>query len=145
MNPKLIELMNRNLANLQVLYVKLHNYHWNVKGRQFFAIHEVTEKYYNYITEQYDAVAERLLQLGQKPLTTMKDYLTSATIKESDQTEFTTEQVIENLIADFSQLLEDFKEISSLAGENNDSTTVNLADSNIEWLEKAIWMLQASK
>ncbi|MDZ7623710.1 MAG: ferritin-like domain-containing protein [Ignavibacteriaceae bacterium] len=34
-SSKLIELLNKNLANLQLLYVKLHNYHWNVKGMNF--------------------------------------------------------------------------------------------------------------
>ncbi len=141
----LVKVLNRNLANLQVLYVKLHNYHWNVQGKQFFSLHEVTEQYYNYITEQYDAVAERILQMGAKPLVTMKDYLQNATIMETSQDAFTSEQVIDGLLADFELLLNEYKEISQMAGELNDSTTVTLADGNIEWLEKAIWMLKASK
>ena len=67
---QLVELLNKNLANMQVLYVKLHNYHWNVKGINFKPIHEMTEAYYNYFAEQYDEVAERIVQLGGKPLVT---------------------------------------------------------------------------
>ncbi|APF17160.1 Ferritin Dps family protein [Caldithrix abyssi DSM 13497] len=141
----LIANLQRTLSNLQVLYVKLHNYHWNVKGKQFFGLHELTEGYYNYMTEQYDAIAERILQLGKKPLVTMKDYLEKATLDESAKTDFTAEEVIDGLLADFDVLLKDFKEISSAAAELNDTTTANLADGNVEWLEKAIWMLKASK
>ncbi|WP_456407756.1 Dps family protein [Caldithrix abyssi] len=142
---QLIGNLQRTLSNLQVLYVKLHNYHWNVKGKQFFGLHELTEGYYNYMTEQYDAIAERILQLGKKPLVTMKDYLEKATLDESAKTDFTAEEVIDGLLADFDVLLKDFKEISSAAAELNDTTTANLADGNVEWLEKAIWMLKASK
>lgn len=145
MNQQLHQAMNRTQANLQVLYVKLHNYHWNVKGGQFFAIHHLTEEYYNSLTEQYDAIAERLLQLGEKPLVTMKDYLSVANIAESTEQSFTPEQVIENLIEDFSSLLKDYKEIAELAETVNDSTTANIAEANLEWLEKALWMLKASK
>ena len=74
-NDKLVNQLNQNLADVQVLYVKLHNYHWNVKGAHFFGIHNVTEGYYDYFAKQYDDIAEWILQIGSKPLTTMKEYL----------------------------------------------------------------------
>ena len=74
-NEKLILQLNQNLADVQVLYVKLHNYHWNIKGPHFWGIHNVTEGYYDYLAKQYDDIAERILQLNGKPLTTMKSYL----------------------------------------------------------------------
>ncbi len=144
-NKSLIEQLNRNVANLQLLYVKLHNYHWNVKGPQFFSIHQVTESYYEYITEQYDAVAERILQLGAKPLATMKEYLQTATLNEETGNSFEPAFILDHLIADFEQLRNDFVEISKLANELNDVTTAALADENVAWFEKAIWMLKSSK
>lgn len=145
MNQKLVSNLKRNVANLHLMYVKLHNYHWNVKGKQFFSLHELTERYYDFIAEQYDAVAERLLQLGEKPPVTMKAYLENATLQENSQTDFSAEQVVGGLVSDFDALLGEFREISQLAGEAGDSTTVNLVDGNIEWLEKAIWMLKANQ
>lgn len=142
---QLINKLNQNLSNLQVLYVKMHNFHWNVKGKQFFSIHELTESYYNFLAEQYDAVAERTLQLGAKPLVTLSEYLGNATIHENSKTEFTAEEVINGLLEDFSVLLKEFKEISEMASGLNDTTTANLADTNVEWLEKAIWMLKANQ
>ncbi len=144
-NKQLINKLNKSVANLQVLYVKLHNYHWNVKGPQFFSIHQVTESYYDYIAQQYDVIAERILQLEAKPLTTLTEYLENATIKEETGKDFNPPYILEKLIADFCQLKNDFKEISNLANKNDDVTTAAIADENIAWLEKAIWMLKASK
>ncbi len=144
-HKQLIDKLNTNVANLQVLYVKLHNYHWNVRGAQFFSIHQVTESYYDYMAEQYDAIAERILQLGAKPLTTLKEYLDNATLQEEQGKDFEPPYILDRLIEDFKQLKKDFKEISDLANEINDQTTVAMADENVAWLEKAIWMLNASK
>ena len=144
-HKQLIDKLNTNVANLQVLYVKLHNYHWNVRGAQFFSIHQVTESYYDYMAEQYDAIAERILQLGAKPLTTLKEYLDNATLQEEQGKDFEPPYILDRLIEDFKQLKKDFKEISDLANEINDQTTVAMADENVAWLEKAIWILNASK
>lgn len=144
MNNNIIDLLNKNLANLQVLYVKLHNYHWNIKGITFKSIHEMTEVYYNYFAEQYDEVAERIVQLGGKPLSTLKDYIHNASINEETKNDFNNKFVLGSVLADFEKLHAQFKDISKIAGENNDSTTVNIADENIAWLEKQIWMIKAS-
>lgn len=141
---KQIEMLNKNLSNLQVLYVKLHNYHWNVKGMNFKPIHEMTEAYYNYFSEQYDEVAERIVQLGGKPLASLQGYLKNASLKEENQNEFESNYVLTAVLTDFEQLNKDFKEISKNAGESGDIPTANIADDNVAWLEKQIWMINAS-
>lgn len=141
---KLIELLNQNLANLQILYVKLHNYHWNVKGMNFKPVHEMTEAYYDHFAEQYDEVAERIVQLGGKPLSSLGEYLKSATLKEEIKKGFDVKYVLSSLLTDFEQLNKDFKEISKSAIENADVPTENIADDNVVWLEKQIWMVSAS-
>ena len=140
---ELIGLLNKNLANVQVLYVKLHNCHWNVKGINFKAIHEMTESYYEYFAKQYDDVAERIIQLGGKPFSTMKDYLNNSSIKEESKNDFDGKFVLSSVLADFELLNVQYKEISTAAGENNDAPTVNIADENVAWLEKEIWMIKA--
>lgn len=139
----LIGLLNKNLANLQVLYVKLHNYHWNVKGIMFKPIHEMTEGYYEYFAKQYDDVAERIIQLGGKPLSSMKDYLSNASIQEESGNDFEGKAVLNSVLANFELLHVQFKEISKSAGEITDAPTVNIADENVAWLEKEIWMIKA--
>jgi len=141
---ELVKMMNQNLANLAVLNVKLHNYHWNVKGIHFKPIHEMTEAYYDYFIEQYDEIAERIIQLDEKPLTSLKDYLENASFEEEPKNEFDGKFVLNTVIDDFKKLLTQYKNIAKAADEVDDSTTVALAEDNIAWLEKEIWMLNAS-
>ncbi|MCW8805000.1 MAG: DNA starvation/stationary phase protection protein [Ignavibacteriaceae bacterium] len=141
---KLIELLNKNLSNLQILYVKLHNYHWNVKGMNFKPVHEMTEAYYDYFAEQYDEVAERIVQLGGKPFASLQDYLKNASLKEEIKKEFEVKYVLSAVLSDFKQLNKDFNEISKASGESIDVPTANIADDNVAWLEKQIWMITAS-
>jgi starvation-inducible DNA-binding protein len=141
---KLVELLNKNLANLQVLYVKLHNFHWNVKGMNFKPVHEMTETYYDYFAEQYDEVAERIVQLDGKPFATLQDYLKNASLKEEIKKTFELKYVLRSLLSDFEQLNKEFKEISKAAGDAGDVPTANIADDNVAWLEKQIWMIKAS-
>ncbi|MCW9096047.1 MAG: DNA starvation/stationary phase protection protein [Ignavibacteriaceae bacterium] len=143
-SDKLIELLNKNLANLQLFYVKLHNYHWNVKGMNFKPVHEMTEAYYDYFAEQYDELAERIVQLGGEPLATLNDYLKNASLKEESKKTFDVKYVLGSVLSDFKLLNDDFKEISNSAGETNDIPTANIADNNVAWLEKQIWMIKAS-
>jgi len=141
---KLVELLNKNLANFQVLYVKLHNYHWNVKGMNFKPVHEMTEAYYNYFAEQYDEVAERIVQLGGKPFATLQDYLMHTSLKEEIKKTFEAKYVLNGVLSDFEALNKDYKEISKTAGDSGDVSTANIADNNVAWLEKQIWMVKAS-
>ncbi len=141
---KIVELLNINLANLQILYVKLHNYHWNVKGKYFKPIHDMTEVYYNYFAEKYDEVAERIVQLGDNPLVTLKDYLANASLKEENEKEFDGKYILSAMVSDFKQLNKDVKEISKTAGESGDIPTAILADDLVAWLEKEIWILTAT-
>lgn len=141
---ELNSLLNKNLSNIQVLYVKLHNFHWNVKGISFKPVHEMTEAYYEHFAKQYDDVAERILQLGGKPFSTMKEYLTSASIQEVAVKDFGGQEVLSSVLSDFELLNSQFKEISKAAAELNDAPTVALADENVAWLEKQIWMLKST-
>ena len=84
---KTAEKLNLYLANLNVLYRKIQNYHWNVTGTGFFAIHTKLEEYYDGINKQIDDVAERILSIGERPLGTMKNYLEITTIKEAKNEE----------------------------------------------------------
>jgi len=80
MSKKLYEKMNLYLANQEVAYIKLHNLHWYVKGRSFFTLHAKLEELYDQTAEIIDAVAERLLAVGQAPVANMKEALALATI-----------------------------------------------------------------
>jgi len=135
--------LNKLLANIHVVVTKLHNYHWNVSGMQFGAVHEKTEGYYNYFFGQFDDVAERILQLKEKPLVTNKAYLEAATIHEENSTSFTTQEVLEKVLGDFEALLAQIKDLQSSVAEE-DSPTVDMLNDQRAWIEKEIWMLNAT-
>lgn len=144
MNSTLVNALNKTLANLHVMTVKLHNYHWNVQGLQFFSIHNMTEGYYDHFFKLYDDVAERILQLEAKPLATVKEYLANATITEETGSSFDARQVLESVLADFKTFLADAKALSKLAEDADDAPTGMLVDDIVAWLEKQIWMLRSS-
>ena len=88
--------LNEFLADLNVFYRKLQNYHWNVQGKDFFQVHAKLEELYNEINEQIDEIAEHILILGGQPLGTVKDYLDISTIKEAENKKIKSNKKIIN-------------------------------------------------
>ena len=70
---QIVEKLKQIQADSAVFYIKLHNYHWNVKGMDFHPVHSALEAMYDEVTEQMDEVAERVLQIGEKPYVTLED------------------------------------------------------------------------
>jgi starvation-inducible DNA-binding protein len=140
----LISSLNTMLADIHVLVAKLHNYHWNVSGMQFYSIHNVTEGYYDYFFGQFDDVAERILQLGEKPLATVKAYLEATTLTEDEGSSFEPSYVLKKISEDFTTLLEQTKATNSLAEEAGDTATLDLLGGLIAWLEKELWLIRST-
>ncbi len=137
----MIEDLNKLLADLNVFYRKLQNYHWNIKGMDFFIMHEKLEEYYNEVNEQIDEIAEHILILNGQPLGTMKDYLETTKIIEAKNEKITSEQIFKELIKDFKQLLVDSKEIKKQADSDEDYETSTMIDEYISNYGKKIWMI----
>jgi len=139
-----ITLLNQIQADAHALYVKLHNYHWNVKGMYFYAIHNKTEELYNKMSELYDATAERAIQLGGKAVLTAGALAALTAIEEEKGESFDARAVLGSIIKDLGYLKAKFQELAAAADGQGDSTTVALAEGEIAELEKEIWMLNAS-
>lgn len=135
--------LNIYLANLNVLYTKLHNYHWNIEGKAFFQLHSKLEELYDNTAAELDEVAERILQLGHRPLASMKEYLEVAQLKEAPSKKYTSEEVCESLLEDFSFLANELRKGINQAGKFEDEVTVDMAVGTLAKLEKNIWMLNA--
>lgn len=139
---QLVELVNQEIANLSVLYTKLHNYHWYVDGPHFFSLHVKLEELYNEVTVYMDELAERLLALGAKPVATLKEHLTLTTLKEATGKE-ETETMIQTTISDFKQLSQEFSKAIHLAEENGDQVTGDMFVGIQKSFDKHTWMLRA--
>ena len=134
--------LNKLVANLTVLYTKLHSFHWYVSGRSFYTLHEVFENYYNYTTETLDEAAERLLAIGGRPVSTLKGALELATIEEATEKE-TTSEMVAAVFHDFELLKADLSKLMELSEEEGDQGTSDFALGVKTQLEKNIWMLKA--
>jgi starvation-inducible DNA-binding protein len=142
MSNQLVSVLNKQIANWTVLYVKLHNYHWYVKGGQFFTLHVKFEEFYNEAGLHVDELAERLLAIGGNPVATMKECLESSSIKEANGQE-SADEMVQSIINDFSLIIGELKEGMSMASEMRDETTGDMLLAIHSALEKHVWMLSA--
>ncbi|RFB17889.1 DNA starvation/stationary phase protection protein [Bacillus sp. HNG] len=142
MSTQLIEIVNKQVANWSVLYTKLHNYHWYVKGPQFFTLHVKFEELYNEAAVHIDELAERLLAISGQPVATMKEILEISSIQEANGNE-NAEEMVANISNDFSILTGELKEGMKVAADVDDETTGDMLLAIHQALEKHIWMLQS--
>mgnify|MGYP003574941593 CR=1 FL=1 len=134
------QVMNQQLANWNVLYTKLHRFHWYVKGPNFFTLHAKFEELYEEAAGTIDELAERLLIAGGKPISTLKEYIQYATIVETSE-DLTAEEMVLHVVNDFSQLISELKEGKVAAAQVNDEVTSDMFTELIEKLSKHNWML----
>ena len=137
----LVKNLNYLLSDLNVFYRKLQNYHWNIKGRDFFEMHVRLEEYYDEINDEIDELAEHILMLNFEPLGRMKDYLENTCIEEAKNEKIDTCQVVNNIITDYNTLLKKVKEIKEEADNNSEYKTSSLMDNYISSYMKHLWML----
>lgn len=138
---KVIKQLNQIQADAHALYIKLHNYHWNVKGMDFHPVHSYTEGVYNEMSTLFDDVAERAIILGGTALLTIEDLVKTTKIKTEKEDSFKSKVIVDKITADFEYLLDAFNKLSELASEKNDKGTEAFADEKVAKLEKDLWML----
>ena len=134
--------LNEFLADLNVFYRKLQNYHWNVQGKDFFQVHAKLEELYNEINEQIDEIAEHIAILGGQPLGTLKDYIEKSIIQEAENKKIKSEEIYNNLLSDYQALLNKVVEIKEEAENQKEYSTSSLIDEYILEYGKTIWMLK---
>lgn len=134
--------LNRLLANYHVQYQKLRNFHWNVKGPDFFDLHDRFEEQYEISKQNADDIAERIRVFGKTPLSTLREYLEVSEIEEVETTLSSVEMVRE-VLNDFQALLSYMVETSDVAQDIGDIGTVSLMNKMIVQVEKHHWMFTA--
>jgi starvation-inducible DNA-binding protein len=137
-----IQAVNQQVANWTVLYTKLHNYHWYVKGRHFFTLHVKFEELYNEAGMIIDEFAERILALEGKPVATLKECLELSTIKEAKGNE-KEEDMVSQLHDDFSKIVDELQEGIEIAEQEEDAATADMLTEVKKSLRKHMWMFKA--
>ncbi|MEL6634742.1 MAG: Dps family protein [Bacteroidota bacterium] len=138
-SKKLADLLNDLLANYSILYQNTRGYHWNIRGTNFFELHEKFEQLYNDLFEKIDEVAERILTLGYSPGHKFTAYLEVSRVEESNQV-IKGVTAVEEIIAAFQVLLTKERNILQFATDMNDEGTSALMSDYIRAQEKLVWM-----
>lgn len=142
--PNSAAVLNQMVANFGVLNVKLHQYHWYVQGQHFYTLHEKFEELYHEVNQYFDEFAERLLSIGEKPYSTLAEFLEHASISEQPyETKLTDVQMVENVVKDYRHMREVAARGIELAGKEGDHVTEDLLIGYQASVDKTIWMLQA--
>jgi starvation-inducible DNA-binding protein len=134
--------LNLLLADYQVHYQKLRNYHWNVRGPMFFELHLKFEELYTGANVKVDDIAERVLALGVRPLSTLKEQLGAATLQE-DATVPDAPTMVKNTLADLEVLNGRLRSLVQQSADAGDVGTANLLEPMADEQEKTAWMLKA--
>ena len=142
MSKEMIEKLNLLIADFTVFYQKLRHYHWNVKGDQFFMLHEKFEEIYTDVGDVIDELAERIVGLEGTPLHTLAHMLETTSLKEDGELPAPA-KMVDRSVADIRTLNKRLLEAIEIGENAEDRTTVNLLDEIHDGLEAHLWMLAA--
>jgi starvation-inducible DNA-binding protein len=135
--------LNTLLADFHIIYGHLHALHWNLEGKNFFTLHEELEGLYDGVADDIDEVAERILMLGRRPMTTFKEYLEVSSLDELASRKYTTDESVKLVLQDLGHQIKSVRELIEIAGEHNDEGTADFGVGMLQKFEKARWMWSA--
>ncbi|RKD99935.1 Dps family protein [Marinifilum flexuosum] len=141
-NEREVEQLQILLANYQLYYQNLRNFHWNVRGRAFFELHAKFEELYTDASDKVDEIAERILTLDGHPLGNYSDYVAISTIQEANSNT-SGEEMVQQVVDSHEVLIEKVRSVIAEANENDDEGTLDILPAYISYLEKINWMLKA--
>lgn len=142
MSEQMLQLLNKQVANWTVLYMKFHHYHWFIKGHHFFTLHKKFEELYEEANEHIDDIAERILAIGGSPISKLSDCLKVATISEANGYE-SEQAIVQGVIDDFQKILEECEQVIEMAQSENDEGTADMFIGMMKSLNKHLWMLKS--
>ena len=139
---EVVKELNQQVANWTVAYTKLHNFHWYVKGPNFFSLHVKFDELYNEAAQYVDDLAERILAVGGNPVGTMKESLDMSIVEEAGKG-YAAEQMVEELPKDFTNISKQLENAIKVAGEAGDDVSEDMFIGMQTSVDKHNWMLQS--
>ena len=140
-NEEVVKVLNQQVANWTVAFTKLHNFHWYVKGPNFFSLHTKFEELYDEASQYIDDLAERILAAGGNPVATLKESLDLSIIKEADKG-YKAEEMVEELSQDFDNVSKQLEEAIEVASNADDDVTEDMFIGMQTNIDKHNWMLK---
>jgi starvation-inducible DNA-binding protein len=139
---RIAEGLSRLLADTYTLYLKTHNFHWNVTGPMFNTLHLMFEAQYNELALAVDLIAERIRSLGVVAPGSYAQFGALTSIKE-ETTVPSAEEMIAQLVQDQETVVRTARAVFPLADEAHDEPTADLLTQRLQVHEKTAWMLRA--
>jgi starvation-inducible DNA-binding protein len=134
--------LSRVLADTYTLYLKTHNYHWNVTGPQFNDLHAMFMTQYTELWTSVDLIAERIRSLGHFAPGTYKAFARLTSIKDEDDVP-NANQMIQNLLSGHETVARTCREAFPAAETASDQPTMDLLTQRLQVHEKTAWMLRS--
>ena len=132
----------RVLADSYTLYLKTHNYHWNVTGPLFNTLHLMFEAQYTELAQAVDEIAERIRALGYPAPGSFREYAGLTSIEE-DTNAPDAETMTRRLVAGQEAVVRTARQVFPLAAEAHDEPTADLLTQRMQVHEKNAWMLRS--
>jgi starvation-inducible DNA-binding protein len=139
---KIAEGLSRMLADTYTLYLKTHNFHWNVTGPMFQTLHLMFMTQYTEIWNAVDLVAERIRALGYPAPGSYKEFAELTSVRENSGSPGAKE-MIRQLVAGQETVVRTAREVLPVAEKAGDQPTVDLLSARMEVHEKNAWMLRS--
>lgn len=139
---RIAESLSKVLADTYTLYLKTHNFHWNVTGPMFQTLHLMFEQHYNELALAVDQVAERIRALGFPAPGTYKQFAALSSIREDDGVP-KAQDMIARLVEGHETVARTARQAFTLAEEANDQPSCDLLTQRMQTHEKTAWMLRS--
>jgi starvation-inducible DNA-binding protein len=134
--------LSKVLADTYTLYLKTHNFHWNVTGPMFQTLHLMFEQHYNELALAVDAIAERIRALGVHAPGTYRQFAALSSIKEEDGIP-KAHDMIRLLVEGHEAVARTSRGVFRTAEGANDQPTCDLLTQRMQIHEKTAWMLRS--
>ena len=134
--------LSKLLADSYTLYLKTHNYHWNVTGPLFNTLHTMFEEEYTELATAVDEIAERIRALGIVAPGSYREFATLTAIDEAAGGE-SAEEMIRQLVVGQEAVVRTARAAFAAADDANDEATADLLTQRMHVHEKNAWMLRS--
>lgn len=137
------DLLNKLLADLNVLYIKVRNAHWNVEGADFHAQHVFFEEIYGELESTIDDVAERARSIGHYAVGSLGEFLKLTQLSEEKPSKNDSKSYIKIILNDYESIIITLRKNIEIADKQGDAASEDFLVGILGGFEKTAWMLRS--
>jgi starvation-inducible DNA-binding protein len=138
-----VKRLSKLLADEQVLYTKLRNYHWNVQGMFFQTLHLFFQDQYTILFTVTDDIAERIRSLGEFSIGALNAFLDNTRLKETGHLDGNAEKMLQNILKDHELIIRKIRGDITIVQSLKDEGTADFLIGLMEQHEKMAWMVRS--